>query len=300
MTGTERSNARWIALLLAGALVACAAVVYAIVRITGPGNAETPPGTSETTVTGQSSDAPSTESGAGAASTSGSTSLASTSTTGPPQVTGSSKQSDSSRPDASPSVPPTTTLQLPGAHVVLPAAWSGTAKVTVTVAGDCATATPSVYTDIPADLALDLVQNEANAAEVALPPGVHGDDVALTLGINTSGVPSLAVYSSQIESSGAFQRYWNLGLSPGPQRTDINGTLIDQSADGANPNLMVDAETSLQPCESAGTVSLPRALAEGSVMTGWVSQTAAELTVRATTTDGKRDVTVEVTLTRKQ
>lgn len=298
MTGTERSHARGIVLLLAGALIACAAVVYALVRVTGPATGSGPgaptslPTTSVPTQLLSSGDARSRGSGADA-TPGGPTSAPGQSTDAP-----SSTSNDASGQQTA-TVPPSTTMDLPGAHVPLPAAWTGTAKVTVTVVGDCAKPTPSVYTALPADLALDLAQNEANAAEVGLPHGVSGKDVALTLGINASGVPSLAVYSSQIDASGAFQRYWNLGLSPGPGRSDVNGTLINQSAAGSNPNLMVDAETSLQPCESAGTVSLPRALAQGSTMTGWVSATAAQLTVRATTTDGKRAVTVVVDLARK-
>lgn len=284
-------------LLLAGALIASAAVVYALVRITGPGGAASPSEAPAPTVTSPSQQLLST----GSPLTSPTwTSAAAPMSSAPPGQTRSTGPPAASKTASDAAVPPTTSMRLPGAPVVLPAAWSGTATVTVTVVGECATATPSVYTDIPADLALDLVQNEANAAEVAMPPAAHRDDVALTLGVNTSGVPSLAVYSSQIDATGGFQRYWNLGFSPGPDRTDINGTLIDQSADGTNPNLMVDAETSLQPCEAAGTVSLPRALAEGSTMHGWVSASAAQLTVDARTTDGKRTVEVQVDLTRKQ
>lgn len=299
MTGTERSNTRWIVLLLAGSLVACAAVVYALVRITGPADSGASSGSVNPPVTSMTTKLLSTASARSAASGDGAAFPGDASVTPSPNGAASSAPAPGGAQEAT-TVPPTTSLELLGARMTLPAAWTGTAKVSVKVVGDCATTTPSVYTDLPADLALDLVQNEANAAEVGLPAGVAGQDVALTLGVNASGVPSITVYSSQIDTSGTFQRYWNLALSPAAGRSDINGTLISQSADGSNPNVMVDAETSLQPCESAGTVSLPRALAEGSTMTGWVSQTAAHLTVRAGTTDGKRTVVVEVDLSRKQ
>jgi hypothetical protein len=62
---------------------------------------------------------------------------------------------------------------------------------------------------------------------------------------------------------------------------------------------LVDNETDLQPCESGGTVRVPRTLAAGSRVTGWVSATEAHLDVTATTTDGERAVTAVVTLSRR-
>lgn len=170
----------------------------------------------------------------------------------------------------------------------------------MTVLGDCATKNPSVYTEAPADLALDLPQNEATAVAATASAALPDDEPTLTLGVNASQVPSLAVYSSAVDENGTFHRYWQLTLLPGVDRTEIHGTLIDETVDAANPNILVDAETSLQPCEDAGTVSPPRVLAVGSTITGWVSQTSAHLTLRATTTDGKREVTVAVTATRHQ
>jgi hypothetical protein len=189
---------------------------------------------------------------------------------------------------------------LAGSDITLPAAWSGTAKITVTVLGSCAGGNSSVYTDTPADLALDLPQNEASAVAPTVTRSLPDNEPTLTLGVNAAEVPSLAVYSSAIDDAGAFHRYWQLQLTPDSDRTEIRGTLSDQPADGDHPNIMVDAETSLQPCETAGTVGLPRVLAPGSTLSGWVSQTSAKLTLRAKTTDGKRSVLVQMTATRHQ
>jgi hypothetical protein len=194
----------------------------------------------------------------------------------------------------------TATSVLDGSGVTLPAAWSGTATITVTVLGQCATKTPSVYTDTPADLALDLPQNVAAAVAPTVTAPLPDDEPTLTLGVNANALPSLAVSSSAVDAAGRFHRYWQLQLAPGLDRTEIRGTVVDQTADGDNPNFMVDAETSLQHCETAGTVSLPRVFAAGSTLSGWVSQTDARLTLNATTTDGNREVTVVVTATRTQ
>jgi hypothetical protein len=193
----------------------------------------------------------------------------------------------------------TATSQLQGSGVTLPAAWSGEAKVTITVLGTCATGTTSGYTT-PADLALDLPQNEASAVAPTATSTLPDDEPTLTLGINAANVPSLSVYSSAVDDGGAFHRYWELRLTPDGDRTLIQGTLINEAVDGSNPNIMVDAETSLQPCESTGTVGLPRPLAAGSSITGWVSESNARLTLTARTTDGKRQVTVDVVAVRKQ
>lgn len=302
MTGGQRTNARWVAVALAGTLLACAVVVYALIRLTSPGT----PGDGAAG-TGGVTQLASTPSGTdGDANSSGTHTVSDTTgETGAPSGTSPSTEAtpQTTSPSgtflASPSVPPTTTSRLPSSAVLLPASWSGTAKVTVTVRGECASMSPSVYRDIPADLALDLVQNEANSAEVALPDGASGDDVTLTLGINPNGVPALAVYSSQIDASGVLRRFWRLELTPSVERTEIRGTLIDQSGDGSSPNTMIDAETSLQPCESASTF-FPRLLAQGATIDGWVSSEQAMMTLHAATTDGKRQIDVEFEAERTQ
>lgn len=290
-TGSRRS-ARWFFAVLASALLASAVVVYALVRITAPGS----DGSDITAVTSTSSDSPA-PSGSGRTGTSDSLDPDSVTPISPP--TGPQTPATPSRTfTATQAVPTTTTSALPRSDIVLPAAWSGVAKVTVTVLGECESHHSSVYADLPADLAVDLVQNEASAAQVSVPDGTRPNDVTLTLGVNPSGVPSLALYSSQIGEDGTWQQFWDLTLTGETARTHIQGVLRAQPNDGSTPNVMVDAETSLQPCESLGTVSLPRALADGATLDGWVSTTSASLTVRGTTTDGKRTVTAEIDATR--
>jgi hypothetical protein len=289
VTGSRRS-ARWIIAVLAGALLASAVVVYALVRITTPADGD---GSDATPVTTSSTHEPTAASPTDTADTV----LQSVMTSPPPTAT-ATVLSPAGTFTATESVPSTTMSALPQSDVILPAAWSGVAKVTVTVLGECASANSSVYADLPADLAFDLVQNEANAAQLPVPAGAHPDDVTMTLGVNPSGVPSLALYSSQIGETGIWQQFWQLTLSADGARTRVRGTLTAQATDGSTPNMMVDAETSLQPCESVGTVSLPRALANGASLDGWVSTTSASLTVNGTTTDGKRKVSVDITAER--
>lgn len=292
MTGSKRSGTRWIAPLLAGALVASAVVGYALVRMTSPAD-DGSGGQASTAVTSLTEDLMSSPTsltgGVSSTSDNGSAEPDTTAGTGGPTQTA----------DPEPTVPEAITSELPGSETMVPAAWSGTATVTVTVLGDCAAA-PSVYTDVPADVALDLVGNEANAAETPLDPGIDPASATLTLGINPGAMPSLAVYSSQISEDGVLHRYWDLRLSAGANWTEISGTLIQQPSEGPNPNMMVDSESSLQSCEAAGTVSLPRALAAGSTITGWVTRTRANLTLHAVTTDGKRAVEVQIDAQRKQ
>lgn len=298
MNSAQRSPARWFTVALGGVLLASALVVYALVRVTSPGtNGETPTegAASSTTMTNDTEP--------------GGTLAASDSTAGLTSATGSTASSTAlsrstdttaSGPVTSEvSVPPTTTSALGGSNVVLPAAWSGTAKVTVSVHGECASANPSVYSDIPADLALDLVQNEASVAETGIPVSARANDITLTLGVNPNGVPALAMYTSRIEADSTFSRYWTLYFTSVADRVEIHGQLSGGSVDGNNPNIMVDAETSLQSCESAGSVSLPRILARGATLDGWVSETHAELTLQAETTDHKRDVLVELSAERR-
>lgn len=275
---------RWIAPLLTGALLASAGVGYAIVRITSPA-------------------ASADEEPDAVATSSQLVSASSTLESAPPStvpVTPSTDETAVTIASAEPEVPATRTSDLDGSDVQLPAAWSGTATVTMTALGECDVAAPSVYRDVPADLAMDLVGNEAHAAEIPLDPSIDPDQPTLTLGLNPSAIPSLAVYSSQLDEDGAFHRYWDLQLEPGPNWTEIHGTLVLLPSEGINPNMMVDSETALQPCEAAGSVSLPRALTAGSTIDGWVTRTRAKLTLHAVTADGKRQVDVEIDAQRRQ
>lgn len=283
--------------MLAGALVASAVVVYALVRMTAP-SGDGPVLTAITTsTTDQSTSLAPDSSGSGTTQgVSGSADDDPSSST----PTGTDAPSSTGTYSATQSVPAATSAKLPNSQVVLPAAWSGVAKVTITVLGECAATNSSVYADLPADLALDLIQNEANAAQTSLPAGASPGDITLTLGVNSSGVPSLALYSSQVDEQGTLQRFWNLKVTGDTNRTLIHGTLTAQPVDGSTPNMMVDAETSQQPCESLGTVSLPRALAGGATIDGWVTSDSASLTLKGVTTDKKRMVSVEITARRAE
>ncbi|MEO7125258.1 MAG: hypothetical protein ABI382_04080 [Nakamurella sp.] len=294
----NRRDTRWIIAVLAGALVASAVVVYALVRMTTPSDDGPGLKAAPTSTSGQSTSAATNSSEPG--STPGISNSASDGGSSPPSPGDADTSSEAGTFSATQSVPATTTAELPHSHVILPAAWTGVAKVTISVLGDCAANNSSVYDDLPADLALDLIQNEANAAQAPLPSGAKPDDVTLTLGVNSGGVPSLALYSSQIDEGGTLQRFWTLNVTGDKDRTNIRGILSSQPTDGSTPNMVVDAETSLQPCESVGTVSLPRALANGTTIEGWVTPDSASLTIEGVTTDKKRKVTIEIAAHRGQ
>ncbi len=294
------------------ALLASAIITYTLVQLTSPGHksgaAESTPVTPLSTPL--SSVTPVTSPPTDGSTTPGPPSMTSTASSPPVTTDNHSDTSDgadgSETPESASSTsasapPPTTaTSVLDGSGVVIPAAWSGTAKVTVTVLGECAASTPSVYTDVPANLALDLTQNELTSAGPTMSTPVPENQPTLTLGVGDDGLPKIAVYSSVVDETGAFARYWDLTLAAASMRTAIHGTMLDTKSDGTNPNFLADSETSLQPCESAGTVSLPRVLAGGSTLRGWVTASAAELTLHATTTDGKRAVVVEFSADRRQ
>lgn len=273
--------------MLTAALLASAGVGYAIVRITSPtnGDNEVPTITSDEGVPSRP------PSNSHSASNGEASTTLSTLTSTPTETI----------PDSpSPTVPPTQTADLAGSDVVLPAGWTGTATVTLSVLGDCAPDEASVYRDLPADIALDLVGNEAHAAELPLDASISATEVTLTLGLNPNAVPSLAVYTSQLDDDGELHHYWDLDLSPGPNWTEIHGTLVQLPGGGMNPNMMVDAESAQLTCGGADTVSLPRVLTAGSTLDGWVTRTRAKLTLRAVTADGKRQVEAEIDAQRRQ
>lgn len=296
MVSARRSHARWTALIISIALVASAIITFTLVRITAPAGEGPDIATTGTTLTATSA-------GSSSAASDQQPTTARTSPSSAPSSTVTSSAAESSVPTSrstsrsgtSTAAPTTETSVLNGSGVVLPAAWAGSAKVTVRVLGDCSTSTPSVYGDVTANLALDLTRNELASSTVATTAPKPPNAPTLTLGVGTDQLPKLTVYSSAIDETGAFQRYWNITLTPDGNRTHVTGTLTDAASDGNNPNFLADSETSLQPCESAGTVSLPRPLATGSTVTGWVTTTRAQLTLRASTTDGKRAVTVRFT-----
>lgn len=271
-------------LILAGALVASAAVVYALVRLTSPaqdeGGTEPPPTMGASTTT----------SGPGP-----STPVTSSSR---PSPTSDTASGGASQTDETVTLR-TTTTTLPGSGVTVPAAWSGSAKVTISVLGECATGAASVYTDVSADLALNLLINEAAEAAGPITEPVAPDELTFSLGVNAGGLPSVTLYSARIDDDGTIMRFWQLDTTPGVDRTEFHGTALPSNSNGTSANILVDAETSLQPCEASDTVALPRAIAAGATIDGWFTQEEAALTVQARTTDGKRQLVVSVHADRK-
>jgi len=273
-------STRWVTLIMVAALVCSVAVVWGLIQITGESPAS-------------SSTAPASESASQSAADPG------TDVSSSDRTTTTAAETNSLRPSAGSAVSTALTPApiLPGSAVRLPAAWTGTAEMSISVLGRCATSGgTSSYT---------------RSAELALQGPVVGngafDDpnpLSMTLGITPAGIPGLAIYSASTDRSGEVHRTWWLSSGTdqaAPERTTLSGVLIDDQpvAGALPPNLLVDNETDLQPCESGGTVRVPRTLAAGSRVTGWVSATEAHLDVTATTTDGERAVTAVVTLSRR-
>lgn len=311
--GTGRRGARWFAAVLGVALVASAVVVYLLIRVTAPaadGDQGLTAVSSELTATTTSeevvSSTPDSTTGS-TARTSGGSAEASPSTTpeaptAHPTATTGLTPSEATTSDVSDTATTSpTTSTLPGSDVPLPAAWSGTADVEITITGDCPGAKPTHYTT-PADIALDVAGGGASVTETGpsqAPSG--GAEPTLTIGVNTAAVPSVAVYSATVDNTGVFHQFWSLSLASSGSRTDVSGFVVDDDTlAGNNPNLLVDA---LQPPESCATVpvsGLPRVLAIGSSLSGWVDAGAAQFTLHAVTTDGQRSLTVTIAATRSQ
>ncbi len=299
MAGRSGLSARWLTVILIVAAIASVAVVWGLIQVTGDSPAassasssagssgepvpsgpdEAGPDESGTSAAptelgpsesaGESGPAASGSAGDGAGSTGGATAPATTSTSRPP--------------------PP-----LPGSGLRVPAAWSGTAEVTLTVLGECAAVGGTSSYVLPADLA---VQRPVAGRG----PFPDANPISLTLGITPGGIPGFAANSAVVDAGGEVQRLWWLTTGAGPNgETMLSGVLIaDQPVDGQlPPNLFTDNETDLQPCESGGTVGVPRTLAAGATLTGWISETAAELTLHGVSTDGERQIDARVTATR--
>ncbi len=276
-------NTRWVTIVMVAALVCSVLVVWGLIQITGrsPASSSTP----------LASDSPA-PSGSGFASEGSATPT----TAQKPALSGSDvTASDTTRGSTTATATPAPLL--PGSGLRLPAAWTGTAELTITVLGRCAaTGGTSSYT---------------RSAALALQGPVVGtgrfDDpnpLSMTLGITPAGIPGVSVYSASTDSSGAVHRTWWLTSGAAPDvegRTMLSGVLIDdQPVSGVlPPNLLVDNETDLQPCETGGTVRVPRTLAAGSTLTGWVSATDGHLDLTAKTADGERALTAVITLSRK-
>ncbi len=279
-------STRWVAVVMVAALVCSIAVVWSLIQLTDGSSASS--STPAAPASGSGPEA--SPAGSGTASGAGSPASRSSATTPVSSLRGSALQRSSGSA--------ATAVVLPGSGLTLPAAWTGTADLTITVLGRCAkTGGTSSYT---------------RQAEVALQPPAAGsgpipdaNPLSLTLGITPAGVPGLSLYSAATGPDGAVRRTWWLatGKAKGPEqtgRTEIAGVLIDDQPVGGvlPPNLLIDNETDLQPCETSSTVRVPRILAAGSTLNGWVTATTGHLDLTATTTDGERSIRAVITLSR--
>lgn len=304
------TGTRWVIGIMVVALLASVLVVVGLIQITGQSPSSSG-GSSE-------SSAPTAASGSGSASGSAGTDSPPTTPTG---------STTSPRPGSS--VPTTTPVVLAGSGLDLPAAWTGSADMTITVHGRCAeTGGTSFYTR-PAQFALQVsppspASSSSSGASgtpsgtgepgasgspttdrtpvTAVPP-VPAGPVSMTLGITPTDVPGLSIYSTSSSRDGTIRRTWAVDTQADPAtpgRTLISATLVDDQPVGGAlpPNLLVDSETDLLPCETGTGVRLPRPLAKGATVTGWVGATEASLDVVASTTDGERSVQAHLDLTR--
>lgn len=281
-------SSRWLIVILVAALVCSALVVYALVQVTGRfSDAMTEP----------SADAAAVPPGAWSAASSAPVgqdgSSASPDVTDPTSDRGGRPAMTSGIPTSSPAAAP----PLPGSGVTVPAAWSGTARLTITVNGDCAdTGGTSTYSGLTAELALQ-------APVRGNDPFGDPNPFSMTLGVTPAAIPGLALYSAEVGDDGAVRRTWWLADGTDPaaaDRTVISGSLIsDRTIDGAlPPNLLVDNETDLLPCQSGRPSGVSRTLGAGSSLSGWVSPTAAVIDVTGTTTDGERTIDLHAELER--
>lgn len=300
------TSTRWVIGIMVVALLASVLVVVGLIQITGQSPASSG-GSSESVE-------PPASPGSGSASDSAGADPWSMS----PAPSPSGARSDAS-------VSTTTPVVLAGSGLDLPAAWTGTADMTITVHGRCAeTGGTSLYTR-PAQFALQVSPpppvtasptgtpgsaspgpsgspTPTETAATAVPPVPVGP-VSMTLGITPTDVPGLSIYSTSSSRDGSVRRTWAVDTQADPStadRTLIAATLVDDQPVGGAlpPNLLVDSETDLLPCETGAGVRLPRPLARGTTVTGWVSATEASLDVTATTTDGERSVQAHLDLTR--
>src|SRR6478752_3665575 len=191
-------STRWVTVIMVVALVCSVVVVWGLIQITGqsPASSSTPAASASAAESGPGSTA-----GGGSAP----------STTDAPSgggnrpddaATDAEGQSGGATPGADRSTSVTTTAPtLPGTGLPLPAAWTGTADMTITVLGRCAaTGGTSSYTRT-ADLALQ-------GPVLGTGPFDDPNPLSMTLGITPADIPGLSIYSASTDRSGQAQRWW--------------------------------------------------------------------------------------------
>jgi len=304
MAARTTTSTRWVTGILVVALLASVLVVIGLIQITGGSPSSS--AASESATPDSASPSPS---------------------AGPSASAGSSTIPDGR---ATGTTATTTPVILAGSGLVLPAAWTGTADMTITVHGRCAATGGTSFYTRPAQFALQVSSPPASTATAATASaGPVGSDavsppdsatagasstpttsalppfgpVSMTLGITPTDLPGLSIYSTSSGRDGSIRRTWTVDATADPSaadRTLISATLVDDQPLGGAlpPNLLVDSETDLQPCETDSGVRLPRPLAKGATVTGWISATDAALRVDAGTTDGERTVQADLRLTR--
>lgn len=302
MAARSVTSTRWVMGILVVALLASVLVVVGLIQITGQSPASS----------GQSSESPAPSAG----------DPTSPSPSGEPSSASATPSTSGGRSTAT--TTSTTPVELAGSGLILPAAWTGTADMTITVHGRCAATGGTSFYTRPAQFALQVApvpSTTPQGAEASASPASgspmpitpapptsasalpSAGPVSMTLGITPTDVPGLSIYSTSGGRDGSVRRTWVVDVEADPStpgRTLISATLIDDQPAGGTlpPNLLVDSETDLLPCETDPGVRLPRPLAKGATVTGWVSATDAALEVTANTTDGERSVHAGLTLTR--
>jgi hypothetical protein len=295
------TSTRWVMGILVAALLASVLVVVGLIQITG----------SSPSSSASSSESPAVDSAS--ATPSPSAGQAST-TSATPSTSGG----------RSATTPTTTPVELAGSGLLLPAAWTGSADMTITVHGRCAATGGTSFYTRPAQFALQVPptptasagSGSASASPTTGPAGSASPatsesttitppagPVTMTLGITPTDVPGLSIYSTTSGRDGTIRWTWSVDAQADPAtpgRTLLSATLVDDQPSGGAlpPNLLMDSETDLMPCEAGSGVRLPRPLAKGATVTGWISATEASLVVDATTTDGERSVHAGMDLTR--
>src|SRR6478735_741773 len=251
MAARPITSSRWVMGILVAALLASVLVVVGLIQITG----------SSPSSSASSSESPAVDSASATPSPSA----------GPASTTSAMPSTSGGRSATTPTTTPVElALQVPPTPTASASSGSASASPTTGPAGSASPVTSESTTITP-------------------PAG----PVTMTLGITPTDVPGLSIYSTTSGRDGTIRWTWSVDAQADPAtpgRTLLSATLVDDQPSGGAlpPNLLMDSETDLMPCEAGSGVRLPRPLAKGATVTGWISATEASLVVDATTTDGER------------